>query len=178
MPQYLLGYLLVLHSQTLVGRESLMNCPYKTCSNTHPPQLGLVISSCAPQSLRCFTNNCSLSSVSEASFTSHVASIAAHYKPCGRESTYVHPSWGGYWNKSYMGSSPDPPSLWESGYVRLADNQGGQLNRTNSLEGIVAKWWQRVELESLSWCICWWMTGSDEMGGCQEDRAGSSRMRK
>ena len=28
--------LLVSHSQTLAGRESLVNYPYKTCSNTHP----------------------------------------------------------------------------------------------------------------------------------------------
>ena len=27
---------LVSRSQTLAGRESLVNCPYKTCSNTHP----------------------------------------------------------------------------------------------------------------------------------------------
>ena len=29
-------WFVVSRSQTLAGRESLVNCPYKTCSNTHP----------------------------------------------------------------------------------------------------------------------------------------------
>ena len=33
---YMCVHVLVSHSQTLARRESLVNCPYKTYSNTHP----------------------------------------------------------------------------------------------------------------------------------------------
>ena len=62
----------------------------------HPLQLGWVISSCAPQSLHCFSDNCSLSSVSKTLF-GHVTIIAM-------KAIIAHPSLGGCWNKSYRGS--------------------------------------------------------------------------
>ena len=40
-------------------------------------------------------------------------------KLCGAQLLIAHPSWGGCWNKSYMGSGPDSPFRRESGYARL-----------------------------------------------------------
>ena len=34
---------------------------------------------------------------------------AMQYKLCGAQLLIAHPSWGGCWSKSYMGSSPDSP---------------------------------------------------------------------
>ena len=35
--------------------------------------------------------------------------ITKQCKLCGSQLLIAHPSWGGCWNKSYMGSSPDSP---------------------------------------------------------------------
>ena len=53
---------LISRSQTLAERESLVNCPYKTCSNTHPPQLGWVISSCTATAFILCCSNTDVSS--------------------------------------------------------------------------------------------------------------------
>ena len=86
-------------SQTLAGRESLVNCPYKTCSNQgyitctrnilslfqHPPQLGWAIIA--------FTAIIVMCQVNEALLTMDKLQLSPKQcKLCGAQLLIAHPS--------------------------------------------------------------------------------------
>jgi len=53
--------------------------------------------------------NSDVSSKGSLTHTRYAAIIARQCKLCGAQLLLAHPSWGGCWNKSYMGSWPDSP---------------------------------------------------------------------
>ena len=93
----------------------VVNCP-KTFTY-HPPQLGWLISSCAPQSLHCFI----ASRINAATFTWHVSTIAASINTVAMKAFIAHPSWDGCLNTSLVHQTL--PFRWESGYTRLPNWQ-------------------------------------------------------
>ena len=82
-----------------------------------------------------FNISCSYNSnMSSKRSLTHTGQVAIIAKLCGTQLLIAHPSWCGCWNKSYMGSSPDSPSLRGSGYARLGDKliSGQPLKRVYS----------------------------------------------
>ena len=87
----------------LAGRESLVNCQYKNCSNTHPNWGGREM----PMQPQCLYYAAIIVThqVNKVSLTRHTPMVVN----C-MQLLVTHSSWGGCQNKSCMGSSSDSPS--------------------------------------------------------------------